>query len=108
MHVHLCVVFMCVKDDIMCVCTFVHVCLHLFSYTLSSLPSPLPPSPLQMDGVPGGVATASYQTRIIVRDVTGKYTWDCAVLYGTEPHPSASGKFLFILVSSIRSLLLWL
>ena len=50
-----------------------------------------------MDGVPSSVATASFQTRIIVRDVTGKYTWDCAVLYGPEPPPSASGKYhLFI------------
>ena len=47
-----------------------------------------------MDGVPSGVATASYQTRIIVRDVTGKYTWDCTVLYGPEPHPSTSGEYL--------------
>ena len=49
-----------------------------------------------MDGVPSNIATASYQTRIIVRDVTGKYTWDCAVLYGPEIPPQANGKLLII------------
>ena len=36
--------------------------------------------------------TASYQTRLIVRDVTGKYTWDSAVLYGPKPSPPQSSK----------------
>ena len=36
--------------------------------------------------------TASYQTRLIIRDVTGKYTWDSAVLYGPKPSSLQSSK----------------
>ena len=70
-----------------------------FSLSLFSLPpsfSPYTHTPVQIDGVPSNIATASYQTRIIVRDVTGKYTWDCAVLYGPEIPSHANGKLLVI------------
>ena len=43
----------------------------------------------QRTGLPPSVEPATYHTRVIVRDVTGKYVWDCAMLYGPQmfPHP---------------------
>ena len=90
------------------VSTHIHTCTQTPYLSLSLSPSlslslSLPPSfspythtPIQIDGVPSNIATASYQTRIIVRDVTGKYTWDCAVLYGPEIPSQANGKLLVI------------
>ena len=34
--------------------------------------------------MPGEVSAGPYQTRVIVRDVTGKYTWDSTLLYGLD------------------------
>ena len=47
----------------------------LFSLSLSFL---------QSEGVPGDVNAGPYQTRVIVRDVSGKYTWDSTLLYGPQ------------------------
>ena len=58
-----------------CTCT----CTHTHTHT-------------QFDDVPSKAKTGNFQTRLIVRDVTGKYTWDCAVLYGQEPTTTQSGK----------------
>ncbi len=56
----------------------------------------------QLSGVPLGVKTASYQTRVIVRDVTGKFAWDSVVLYGPEKTSSQGGEC--ILPNSINKI----
>lgn len=47
--------------------------------------------------------TSTYQTRVIVRDVSGKYCWDSAILYGgNKPYEHVestlplSGMFLSV------------
>jgi hypothetical protein len=47
--------------------------------------------PIEHTGLPPTVEPAKFQTRIIVRDVTGKYCWDCAMLYGPQMFPCPDG-----------------
>ena len=61
----------------------VFFCVRVFSSASFS------PSGLQEGRVPSNITTADYQCRVIVRDVTGKYSWDAAILYGPVV-PSAS------------------
>jgi hypothetical protein len=39
---------------------------------------------LQLAGLPSTTVTASYQCRMIIRDITGKYCWDASILYGSK------------------------
>jgi hypothetical protein len=46
--------------------------------------------PLEHTGLPPTVEPAKYHTRVIVRDITGKYSWDCAMLYSPQmPRPES-------------------
>ena len=45
---------------------------------------------VQVEGVPGEVSAGTYQVRVIVRDVSGKYTWDSTLLHG--PDSTLEGK----------------
>jgi hypothetical protein len=58
---------------------------------------------MQLEGVSEEVC-APYQTRIIVRDVSGKYTWDSTLLYG--PASAMEGKTLPALGWRLPSFLL--
>ena len=50
-----------------------------------------------MEGIPAEVSAGQYQTRVIVRDVTGKYTWDSALLYGPDRCTYQEGADSFML-----------
>ncbi|XP_047591970.1 ral GTPase-activating protein subunit alpha-1 isoform X11 [Lutra lutra] len=54
------------------------------------------------DSIPGGglsagLASANSNVRIIVRDLSGKYSWDSAILYGPPPVSGLSEPTSFIL-----------
>ena len=79
---------------------YISLSFHLPSLSLPpslppSLPLSLPPSLShlipQHTGLPPTVEHSKYHTRIIVRDITGKYAWDCAMLYGPQMFPN-TGK----------------
>ena len=45
--------------------------------------------------------TSTYQTRVIVRDVSGKYCWDSAILYGgTKPYEHVESVLSGMLLSA--------
>ncbi|XP_069882814.1 ral GTPase-activating protein subunit alpha-1 isoform X8 [Dipodomys merriami] len=48
-------------------------------------------------GLSAGLASANSNVRIIVRDLSGKYSWDSAILYGPPPLSSFSEPTSFIL-----------
>ncbi|XP_073924245.1 ral GTPase-activating protein subunit alpha-1 isoform X3 [Castor canadensis] len=48
-------------------------------------------------GLSAGLASANSNVRIIVRDLSGKYSWDSAILYGPPPVSSFSEPASFIL-----------
>lgn len=48
-------------------------------------------------GLSAGLASASCNVRIIVRDLSGKYSWDSAILYGPPPLCGLSEPTSFIL-----------
>ena len=64
-------------------------------YHITQLPISSPSLPPQADGFPKETEMANYQTRLIIRDVTGKYTWDAAVLYGPEQDKKATGIYIY-------------
>ena len=76
-----------------------HISLPIYHIPLVFSPSLLPPEPFppQHTGLPPTVEPAKFQTRIIVRDVTGKYCWDCAMLYGPQMFP-CPGQLLSVSV----------
>ncbi|XP_064148472.1 ral GTPase-activating protein subunit alpha-1 isoform X3 [Loxodonta africana] len=51
-------------------------------------------------GLSAGLASANSNVRIIVRDLSGKYSWDSAILYGPPPITGLSEPTSFILSSS--------
>ncbi|XP_053449934.1 ral GTPase-activating protein subunit alpha-1 isoform X5 [Nycticebus coucang] len=48
-------------------------------------------------GLSAGLASANSNVRIIVRDLSGKYSWDSAILYGPPPVSGSSEPTSFIL-----------
>ncbi|XP_023587225.1 ral GTPase-activating protein subunit alpha-1 isoform X1 [Trichechus manatus latirostris] len=48
-------------------------------------------------GLSAGLASANSNVRIIVRDLSGKYSWDSAILYGPPPVSGLSEPTSFIL-----------
>ncbi|XP_004584821.2 ral GTPase-activating protein subunit alpha-1 isoform X6 [Ochotona princeps] len=48
-------------------------------------------------GLSAGLASANSNVRIIVRDLSGKYSWDSAILYGPPPVSGFSEPVSFIL-----------
>uniref|UniRef100_A0A2K5PI86 Ral GTPase activating protein catalytic subunit alpha 1 n=1 Tax=Cebus imitator TaxID=2715852 RepID=A0A2K5PI86_CEBIM len=48
-------------------------------------------------GLSAGLASANSNVRIIVRDLSGKYSWDSAILYGPPPVSSLSEPTSFML-----------
>nr|XP_012591982.1 ral GTPase-activating protein subunit alpha-1 isoform X15 [Microcebus murinus] len=48
-------------------------------------------------GLSAGLASANSNVRIIVRDLSGKYSWDSAILYGPPPVSGLSEPISFIL-----------
>nr|XP_027785276.1 ral GTPase-activating protein subunit alpha-1 isoform X4 [Marmota flaviventris] len=48
-------------------------------------------------GLSAGLASANSNVRIIVRDLSGKYSWDSAILYGPPPVSGLSESTSFIL-----------
>ncbi|XP_029419305.1 ral GTPase-activating protein subunit alpha-1 isoform X3 [Nannospalax galili] len=48
-------------------------------------------------GLSAGLASANSSVRIIVRDLSGKYSWDSAILYGPPPISGFSESTSFIL-----------
>uniref|UniRef100_A0A2K6FGK5 Ral GTPase activating protein catalytic subunit alpha 1 n=1 Tax=Propithecus coquereli TaxID=379532 RepID=A0A2K6FGK5_PROCO len=48
-------------------------------------------------GLSAGLASANSNVRIIVRDLSGKYSWDSAILYGPPPVSGLSEPIPFIL-----------
>ncbi|KAM6180829.1 ral GTPase-activating protein subunit alpha-1 isoform 1-T1 [Erethizon dorsatum] len=48
-------------------------------------------------GLSAGLASANSNVRIIVRDLSGKYSWDSAILYGPSPISGLSEPTSFIL-----------
>uniref|UniRef100_A0A8C7A3Z2 Ral GTPase activating protein catalytic subunit alpha 1 n=2 Tax=Neovison vison TaxID=452646 RepID=A0A8C7A3Z2_NEOVI len=48
-------------------------------------------------GLSAGLASANSNVRIIVRDLSGKYSWDSAILYGPPPLSGLSEPTSFIL-----------
>ncbi|XP_045424539.1 ral GTPase-activating protein subunit alpha-1 isoform X3 [Lemur catta] len=48
-------------------------------------------------GLSAGLASANSNVRIIVRDLSGKYSWDSAILYGPPPVSGLSEPVSFIL-----------
>ncbi|MBZ3869648.1 Ral GTPase-activating protein subunit alpha-1 [Sciurus carolinensis] len=48
-------------------------------------------------GLSAGLASANSNVRIIVRDLSGKYSWDSAILYGPPPVSGLSEPSSFIL-----------
>ncbi|KAM5235271.1 ral GTPase-activating protein subunit alpha-1 isoform 1-T1 [Ctenodactylus gundi] len=48
-------------------------------------------------GLSAGLASANSNVRIIVRDLSGKYSWDSAILYGPPPGNGLSEPTSFIL-----------
>ncbi|XP_006835402.1 PREDICTED: ral GTPase-activating protein subunit alpha-1 isoform X2 [Chrysochloris asiatica] len=48
-------------------------------------------------GLSAGLASANSNVRIIVRDLSGKYSWDSAILYGPPPISGLSEPTSFIL-----------
>ncbi|VFV31033.1 ral gtpase-activating protein [Lynx pardinus] len=51
-------------------------------------------------GLSAGLASANSNVRIIVRDLSGKYSWDSAILYGPPPVSGLSEPTSLILSSS--------
>ncbi|XP_029808801.1 ral GTPase-activating protein subunit alpha-1 isoform X2 [Suricata suricatta] len=51
-------------------------------------------------GLSAGLASANSNVRIIVRDLSGKYSWDSAILYGPPPLSGLSEPTSLILSSS--------
>ncbi|XP_025775087.1 ral GTPase-activating protein subunit alpha-1 [Puma concolor] len=51
-------------------------------------------------GLSAGLASANANVRIIVRDLSGKYSWDSAILYGPPPVSGLSEPTSLILSSS--------
>ncbi|XP_033621024.1 ral GTPase-activating protein subunit alpha-1 isoform X2 [Fukomys damarensis] len=51
-------------------------------------------------GLSAGLASANSNVRIIVRDLSGKYSWDSAILYGPPPVSGLSEPTSFILALS--------
>ncbi|XP_060118563.1 ral GTPase-activating protein subunit alpha-1 isoform X10 [Heteronotia binoei] len=48
-------------------------------------------------GLSAGLVSANSNVRIIVRDLSGKYSWDSAILYGPSPLCSSSEPTSFVL-----------
>uniref|UniRef100_A0A6I8NXF1 Ral GTPase activating protein catalytic subunit alpha 1 n=1 Tax=Ornithorhynchus anatinus TaxID=9258 RepID=A0A6I8NXF1_ORNAN len=53
-------------------------------------------------GLSAGLASANSSVRIIVRDLSGKYSWDSAVLYGPPPASSLSEPTSLVLAAAHR------
>ncbi|XP_038612110.1 ral GTPase-activating protein subunit alpha-1 isoform X6 [Tachyglossus aculeatus] len=51
-------------------------------------------------GLSAGLASANSSVRIIVRDLSGKYSWDSAVLYGPPPASSLSEPTSLVLAAA--------
>ncbi|KAF3830736.1 hypothetical protein GH733_001631 [Mirounga leonina] len=67
-----------------------HLVNHLGHYPMSGGPAMLTSQIRSEESIPGGglsagLASANSNVRIIVRDLSGKYSWDSAILYGPPP-----------------------